>query len=292
VLAKVLLALGLVLLPLGLGARWAQETLLTQDGYLAAVAPLAGDPLIQAAVADAVSAALITPEQAADLVPILPDDLVESVVQGVLDRVEAAVGAALATEEFGRVWAVANAELHAAAIALLRGEPAGLQMQGGDLVLDLQPVRAEVRAILADRGVPLPPAADGAGPFVVVAEDPPLAWLSLAYRVAEPVLAWFFVLPIVLIGLGVLLAADRRRMLRRAGAGLLLVAAAVALGWLVGRWLAAGAFHGSPFAGTGTVVYDALAGGLVRSALWTAVAGASALAAGWAGGRPREQHRA
>jgi hypothetical protein len=287
VLAKVLLVLGLVLLPLGIGARWTHETLLTDDGYLDAVAPLAREPQIQAAVAEAVSATLITPQEAADLVPILPDDLVESVVQALLDRVDDAVVTALDSEEFVQVWTVANVELHASTIALLRGEPAGLELQDGDLVLDLQPVREEVRGILADRGVPVPSGSDRPGPYVVVAQDPPLAWLSRAYRVADPVLEWFVVLPVVLIGLGVVLAADRPRALRLAGLGLLLVAVAVALGWLLGLWLSSGAFSGSAFEGTGAVVYDALAAGLLRSALWTAVIGAVAALAGWGWGNMR-----
>lgn len=281
-LAKVLLVIGLLLLPLGLAGRWATTTLIDEQGYVAAVGPLAGDPRIQETLVEAVTGGLITPEQAADLVPLLPDEFVEAAVQAVLDRIDEAAASVVASEQFANVWTAANADLHSAALALLEDRPGGLQQQGDDLVLDLQPLRELVRAELQDLGVPLPPSAgSGSGPFVVVAQDANLAFVRAVYSVGRPMLAWFLLLPIALIVAGVLLAPDRLRALHRAGLGLLLVAAAMLVGWLIGRLLADGLFDLTVLAGTGTIVYDALTASILSGIAVTAVVGAGAAVAGW-----------
>lgn len=219
---------GCVLAPLALLAVWVHADLMTVNGYVETIAPVAAEATVQKAVADVlarqISAALDDAESWS-----LPKDAssaTSAVSEGLGTLTSKLALQAVQDPAFEELWAEANRKIHPLIVAAIRRES---DPGRSDVALDLGRVTAVVTDLLAEARVALPkplPKALRSSHVRLLASEP--------LRDAGAVLVVLDRLSVALVagalaGLmgGVVLAGDRRRAAVYAGAGLALAMVAL-----------------------------------------------------------------
>ncbi|WP_407110669.1 hypothetical protein ACE1N8_17970 [Streptomyces sp. DSM 116494] len=271
-LSAVLVALACLLTPCAALAGWAAFGLADTGRYVSAMAPLAADPAVREAVADAVGDEVVrrlapdtgTPADAA-LAPFLHD----------------AVRSFTRTSAFRTAWDAGNRTVHDAVLHALRDDMA----PRGPVTVDLAPVTAQVRERLAADRMPyadrIP--VEHTEVAVVPAED--VAGLRRGYRALDAAAPWLPPAAVVLAVTGIAVAVRRRRVLTATGLGTALGGALLFLAVLAGRRLTLAGLPGRLDRPAAAAIYDALTGSL-RTASWLLLAlGLTVALATWLTGR-------
>jgi hypothetical protein len=260
VAATVLVILGCVLAGPALAAYALDRQITDQDRYLAAVGPLAEDPVVRQAIAGRISGALN------ERLPASARRVVDSAVTKIVD-----------SDAFRSAWISINRAAHPRVIAMLRDEPGSLRIEDDTVLLDIGEVAAEVKARLVADGVPLAdrlPEITASVPLFsrpAVRRAIPAFGTMQALRIALPVTVT------ALLAAALIAARRRDRTLILAGTGIVVAMLLVVLyQWIARRQLVARS-KSPDLAGA---YYDALAGSL--STLRWVVLGAGA-ASGVAG---------
>jgi hypothetical protein len=156
--ATVLLVLFCICSAFSVPAIWAHNQVTNTDRYVRTVEPLASDPAIQSAVASRISTRLtdrldtqtltgeaLTSRQQALRAPIAA--AMNSYIDGIVQEV-------IASSQFQQFWSDANRAVHSAVSAILAGKNTGaIQLNNGQIVLDLKPLYAEIQNRLVARGI-------------------------------------------------------------------------------------------------------------------------------------------
>jgi len=141
VLAAGLATAFVTLLPAAVTGAWLRGTVLSTSGYVAAVTPVATNPVVRAAVREAVTsqsdAAL---NGAAKALPSVPAALAGPLTGGLAALSGNSVSQFMASPAFRQLWVSANTVAHGQLIALLNGNSTLVQPSGGQLVLNLAPL--------------------------------------------------------------------------------------------------------------------------------------------------------
>ena len=155
VLAAGLATAFVMLLPAAVTGAWLRGTVLSTSGYVAAVTPVATNPVVRATVREAVAsqsdAAL---NSAAKALPSVPAALAGPLTGGLAAVTGNNVSQFMASPAFLQLWVTANTVAHSQLIALLNGNSTLVQPSGGQVVLNLAPLPK----------IPFLPAAALAGP--------------------------------------------------------------------------------------------------------------------------------
>jgi hypothetical protein len=253
VLSGILIVVACLLAPLSVAAVWASTQISDTEQYVSTVAPLGSDPAVQNAIANAVSNAVIeavdvptlTSEALSalagqDFVPprvsgALPA-LAEPISNGIEGFIRSQVDNVVASRQFGTAWERVNRTAHGQIVALLEGRQGGIVSAQGDTVtLNLAPVVEEVKARLVQRGFTLAqniPAVDRS--FVLV-QSHAVTRAQNAYRILNTLGPWLPVVALVLFGVGVYLARDRRAALLRGALGVTGMIILLGIGLALGR---------------------------------------------------------
>jgi hypothetical protein len=124
---------------------------------------------------------------------------------------------ALGSERFRTLWSNANRVAHTAFVRVVRGEDGALlATSGGAFVVDLRELLIEVGDRLGLPGTLAERIPDDAGQLVVFESDE-LDTLQQVVRVVDLMSLYLFILVVVLYGVAVVLAVDRRVALRNVG---------------------------------------------------------------------------
>jgi len=202
-LAGLLLAVGLVLLPLGDLGLWTQRQLVPTDAFIDLTTDVLGEPDVQQALAERLTEELVARE------PRL------GVSQGLLTP---AIRRAIDTHAFESVLRFSVGGMHA---QLRRGDDQ-LSLDF-DAVLPI--VQTQVEAINPDVASQIPTAAELPSIVVIERDEAPQVWegVQLARRAS-----WVFpAVTLLVLAAAVALASKRGRMLLVAGIGLVLVSIAL-----------------------------------------------------------------
>ncbi len=222
--ATLLALLAAVLVVASVTARYARSELLDTDRYVETVAPLASDPQVQAAVTDRVTheimARLPLEKLAGDLAAAvnLPRaqsiiDLVTPAVSSWLqNQIHKVVGEVVTSPRFASVWIEVNRKAHQNVEGLLTGQGGPmLHSNGTDIVIDLGPVLAAARQELVDRGFGLAARIPDMSIPYTVAQVDQLPEIQRYVRLLDVSATWLPLLALLLLGLAVWTAPDRRR---------------------------------------------------------------------------------
>ncbi len=235
--ATVLIVLGCVLAPVSVLSVWASSVLTDGEQYVQTMAPIADDPGVQAAIADAVTNAIIDnldvagitssaldtlaglenmPPRVADALPALAAPL----TRGIESFTQTQAMNFVTSDEFGRIWDEVNGEAHEQVVALLEGNPDGVvTSEDGTIALNLAPVIAEVKARLVDRGFELAAQIPEVDRSFTLVESPELARAQRWYSMLNTFAAWPALLGLACLAAGIALAHDRRKALLRGALG-------------------------------------------------------------------------
>lgn len=279
-LSAVLIALACLFVPCGTLAGWAAYGLADTGRYVAAMAPLAGDPAVRDAVADTVGDGVL-------------DEVAAGPVNGTVRLfVRDAARSFTRTEAFREGWDAANRTVHGAVLRALRDEDA----EGRPVTVDLAPVAARVRDRLTEDNVPFARRIPVRHTAVTVLPAHEVDRLRKGFHVLDVAAFW---LPLAAIGFavaGIAVAARRRHAVTAAGIGTALGGALLALAVVVGRRLTLAELPGAVDGPAAGAVYDALTETL-RTASWLLVGlGLTVALTSWLTGRygplPRHRRRA
>ncbi|EFL33522.1 integral membrane protein [Streptomyces viridochromogenes DSM 40736] len=268
-----MLGLACLLLPFGALATWAAHGLTDTGRYVRTMAPLAADPDVRLAVADAVGDGIM---RAAG------HDLDSGPLRGAAGPfVHDAVRSFTRTEAFRAAWDAANQALHAAVLDALRHDDA----RPADVTVDVAPVVARIKRQLTDDHVSFAHRIPVTHTRVPVLPAGNVDRLRKGYHVLDTAAFWLPLTAAVLAVAGIAVAACRRRAVAALGLGTALGGGLLVLAVAIGRRLTLAdlpdALH-RPAAGA---VYDALTATL-RTVSWLLLALGLAVALGsWLTGR-------
>jgi hypothetical protein len=233
-LAWVVLVLGCVVLLIANVAVFARTLVFDTDTFVDVLAPEQPDEEVIAGVADVLSDQIVTATAVQDRIQELtPRDnaLVAAAVADAAENIiDDTVRAVMQNDRFRELWHDAVTRAHEQFVALVEGDTRQ------PVLLDLRPAVERVDQSLEDRGIDLIDDAtvDEVGEIVALRRsqiDEVRQSVDLARRlvIALPIVA------IVLIAAAVALAPDRRRMLARAGVGIVVAMVATALALRIAR---------------------------------------------------------
>lgn len=272
-LSVVALVLACLLVPFGTLASWAAHGLADTGRYVRTMAPLAADPDVQRAVADAVGDGIMREAG---------HELDTGPLRGTVGPfVHDAVRSFTRTEAFRTGWDAANQAVHDAVLRALRDDGT----RAAPVTVDLAPVVARVKRQLTEDHVPFAhriPVLHARVP-VLPADD--VDRLRRGYHVLDTAAFWLPLAAAVCAVAGIALAACRRRAVTALGLGTALGGGLLVLAVAIGRRLTLADLPDTLHRPAAGAVYDALTSTLV-SVSWLLLALGLTVALGsWLTGR-------
>ncbi|HTY73730.1 MAG TPA: hypothetical protein VMI11_15130 [Actinomycetes bacterium] len=234
VVASILIVVAALLVPLSVLAVWAHDQVSNTDRYVKTVGPLAADPAVQKAVANRISTEIFDyldvnqlTSQAVDalqnlgLPPRVSSSLSALAVpisNGVQSFVTEQVDNFVSSKAFQEAWVAANREAHAQMVAVLSGKKSGLvQVNGQTVSVNLSAVIDTIKTQLVARGFTLAKNIPEVNAQFTIFQSKDLTKAQRYYRLLDRVSTWLPILALVLLGVAVFIARDRRRFLMWAG---------------------------------------------------------------------------
>ncbi|MDX2573790.1 hypothetical protein [Streptomyces scabiei] len=270
-LSAALTVLACLLMPTGALAAWATYEIADRTRYEAVMAPLAADPAVREALADAVAAGILREVRVG---PRLRRPVREFTYD--------AAHSFTRTEAFRTAWHLTNRAAHDAVLTAVREEGAygrsgagrGGAHGGGayagavrPVMLDLAPIGELVKRQLVRDHVPFAHRIPVAHTEVEVLSATELVQLRKGYRVLEIAAFWLPVGALALAAGGILVATQRRRAVCATGLGAALGGALLGVAVALGRHLTLADLPPDVSPAAAGAVYDALTATL-RSVTW------------------------
>ncbi|MEU6688239.1 hypothetical protein [Streptomyces sp. NPDC046832] len=273
VLSAVSLVLACLLVPVGALASWAAHGLTDTGRYVRTMAPLADDPDVRSAVADAVGDGVLR-ETGRRTDNGAPPTAVEPFVRD-------AARSFTRTETYRTAWDAANRAVHGAVLRALRDDGA----RGTPVTVDPAPVIARVKRQLSDDHVPFAHRIPVTHTRIPVLPADDTDRLRKGYHVLDTAAFWLPLAAAVLAVAAITVAACRRRALTALGLGTALGGALLVLAVALGRRLTLADLPDTLHRPAAGAVYDALTVTL-RTVSWLLCAlGLAVAAAAWVTGR-------
>jgi hypothetical protein len=234
VIAWILLVLASLLIPIAVIAGWAITTVTNTDQYVATMAPLARDPVIQQHLATKATDALFSTHAAQNKIESVLPEKAKPIVQPITDQVKSYVSdlalKVFESPHFGSLWDRLNHRSHGAVVDILTGkQSARLQKleSGGQVALNLTPALTDLIDKLNSRGVtlfnPLKPILlehQKLG-LTIVSKDQ-ISKFSGYFNLIVKLRWWIPVIALVVGILAIVVAVQRRKTLLRLTVGIAL----------------------------------------------------------------------
>ncbi|WP_309097793.1 hypothetical protein [Streptomyces sp.] len=266
-LSAVLLVLACLLLPFGALASWAAHGLADTGRWVRTMAPLAADPDVRRAAADALGDGVL---RAAG----------PELHSGAGSFVHDAARSFTRTEAFAAAWDASNRAVHTAVLRALRADAPATPV-----TVDLAPVVDRVKRRLSEDHVPFAHRIPVTHTRVPVLPAGDVDRLRKGYQVLDTAAFWLPLTAAVLAVTGIAVAACRRRAVTALGLGTALGGALLVLAVAVGRRLTLADLPDALRGPAAGAVYDALTATL-RTVSWLLCAlGLAVALGGWLTGR-------
>lgn len=298
--AVLIFVIAAALTPLAMLGNWGHATVVNSEQFLATVGPLAESPQVQAAVSEAVSAAIVKQVDTTAIVGdflggLLNNDQLSAslsapIAAGVNKLIGEIVQGFIASDAFQKVWVTLAGATQKSVVAILQGGNEGpVQMQGDQVVLDISDLLTAVQSQLVAQGVSLAdkvtvPASDRQ---IVLFEAPVVAQLQFVYSLTSPILQWFPLLMAILFGLAITLARRRPRMVLAVGIALVVTGGLTTWALGVGKTFFVDQLAGTVFGGASGVFWDTLLNYLMTGLQGLMIFGVVVAIAGWFAGSSR-----
>ena len=298
--AVLIFVIAAALTPLAMLGNWGHATVVNSEQFLATVGPLAESPQVQAAVSEAVSAAIVKQVDTTAIVGdflggLLNNDQLSAslsapIAAGVNKLIGEIVQGFIASDAFQKVWVTLAGATQKSVVAILQGGNEGpVQMQGDQVVLDISDLLTAVQSQLVAQGVSLAdkvtiPESDRQ---IVLFEAPVVAQLQFVYSLTSPILQWFPLLMAILFGLAIILARRRPRMVLAVGIALVVTGGLTTWALGVGKTFFVDQLAGTVFGGASGVFWDTLLNYLMTGLQGLMIFGVVVAIAGWFAGSSR-----
>src|SRR3954452_13191662 len=236
--AILLITVSCLLAPLSVVSVWASRQVSDTDRYVATVAPLAHDPAVQRAVADAVTTQVLAEIDVSRLTRQTLDALAARGVppavaanlaalsgplaNGIESFTRTQINKIVASPAFATLWEQANRAAHKNLVKLLEGNQSGAVRTNGDAVtLNLAPIIAQVKQQLVANGFSIADKIPTVNREFVLARSDSVTKAQGLYRVLNSMGLWLPIIALLLFAAGIMLARDRRKSLLFGSLGIL-----------------------------------------------------------------------
>ncbi len=221
--AVVLLLIAAILVTSALVARFARGELLDTDRYVSTVAPLASDPAVQTAITNRVTQELVDQidvpalaQQAAQASELTRAPAIANLISGpISDWVESFIHTHVAnfvqSERFAKLWTTINTVAHTQVNAILTGNGKVLKTKDDQVLLDLSPVIAAVKADLVADGFGIVSKIPDVSVTFPLVESDKLPKIQRAAKHLDTLATWLPWIALLIFGLAVWLAPGHRR---------------------------------------------------------------------------------
>lgn len=250
--AVVLIALAALIAPIAVVGTWSRVQLVDTDTFVSTFAPLIDEPGVQDLLTTQVTSAIQDKVNISDLIGNTADEAkakLPAVADAPIDRLAKAaetgaqnlltstVRAVVSSEQFAKTWQVALRHAHDRTERLLQGDnDDALQLsEDGTLSIQLQPIVAEVKQRLTERGFPFAAAIPTIDRQVTLVRADAFSTVQAVYNVAITTGFWLPWLVLLMVVAGVLLARHRSTAVMWAGAAFAVSLGLLAAGFGVGR---------------------------------------------------------
>ena len=253
-LSITLLVIGCVLTPVAVTAKWASTMVSDQDAYLAAVEPLATDPVIVSALENRVSSAIdeqITNLQLADKIgdelqslglppklATLATGYLATFRSDITNAIHNMVNELVTSPKFAELWNAANAKAHETFVTAMQGGYDQDLEKLHSINLDLTQGVAAVKTKLASAGVSWANQIPDVPVVFNLTGQADLAQIAQYYNLINTLGAWLPWIVGLLLLASILIAPSRLTGLARAGFWVLISLLVLVVGLAVGKsWL-------------------------------------------------------
>lgn len=259
-------------------AVWTHRTLLNEDAWIENIAdPIAEDPAVAAAISqgltDRIFDAIDIKGRLQSVLPDLLDFVAGTIENSLRERVQTRLDVALRSDEAKTAWEAANRFAHERILAIIRGESETIVSEEGVIYLDMRGLLEVALRALQDAGVigadvVIPDftsfetpdrvqawleqnlgVAPGTDIFLVpLAESSAIETARLALQVFDVAVIVLIIAAVLLAGLTILVALDRRRATVQLAIGLAVsfaisyLAIGAIQGWIIGQLTTGGGF--------------------------------------------------
>ena len=220
----VVLFLAAVLGGVAVVAGYVRSQVLDTDTYVATVAPLATDPVVQDALAQRLANVIVTRADLAGTAnglasrlveqgaPQRVTDLVSPLVSGITTFLDNTIRKLLATPQFEAIWQDMNRAAHQGLVTVLTGRKSQLVNSSGDTVtIDLGQLLVPLKQRLVERGITFAGKIPNVSIPYTIVESSQLPKIRTYVRVLNAVGTWLpYVALVVFVG-GFLITPNRRR---------------------------------------------------------------------------------
>lgn len=228
-LATVFIVIGALLAPVAVIGSWVAVSLTDTDHFVAAYAPLASDPQVQAFVTSEVVEIVNDQVDVAQLTSDVIDGIIElgtgpvastaletlkgPASQGILSLIESTVNGFVTSDAFATVWAESLRISHSQVVSAMTNDPdSALQIsQTGEVGIQLGPIIAQVKTVLIDKGLGFAEQIPAIDRTIVIAQSDSLPTIQFFYNLTVSLGTWLPLIAIAFLALGVAVA--RRRAL-------------------------------------------------------------------------------
>jgi len=234
--AIVLIVFGCVFAPLSVVAVWTANQVSNTDRFVANMEPLIHEPAIQRFLTDKIATEISSQLKVQALANQVSTELNKlglsqvatllhgasgSLASGVDGFIHNEVAKVVASPQVARLWPQLNRTVHDELVKALSGQGNGsVSVRNGQVVLDLGPLIDEVKSRLSARGFTLVNQIPQIHPTVALFSAKYLVKAQRGYRALNTLKIVLPILTLVLLGVGVFVARNRRRALIGAGLGL------------------------------------------------------------------------
>jgi len=275
IVATLLIVVGCVLAPLSVVAVWARNQVTNTDRYVETVAPLIRDPAIQDAITNRIVAEVFTyvdvsglTTQAVDalasrgLPPRLADQLralAGPIETGVESSTRSQVEKIVQSDAFAAAWVQANRVAHAELVKALTGEGGGVITVANNTVsVNMAALITVVKQQLVAAGFDLAARIPEVHASFVLFQSVDIGRAQRGFHLLNVLGLWLPVIAVVLLAVGVYVAADHRQALVGAGVGVAVAMVALALGLALFRAAYLDALPATVNHDAAAVLYDAI----------------------------------
>jgi hypothetical protein len=280
--------------------HWGHRTVIDSERYIQTVGPLIEQPEVQAALATAVTDAVVakvdTTSQVEGLLGNLfpdagfTDQLAAPIAAGINSLIGELVTKFVASDQFATVWIQLNTAAQKGVVLVLEGKDGGIvRLDGDNLVLDTSVALQAIQQKLVDSGITAAanvtiPESDSQ---IVLANTPGLAQVQTIYSLTAPILQWLPLIVAIMFGLAIGFARRRARTTVATGIVLLVSGVVILLGLGIGETAFVNELAGTPWGPAAGVFWSTLLDYLVAGTQAIVTLGIVVIIAGWFGGRTR-----
>ena len=159
IVAAVLVAVGVLLVPVSMSAIWVRRTLLDTDQYVATVGPLARNSDIQHGLADRITTALFADgrveKEIADVLPPRAEVIAAPISSGLEGVANGAALKLFQSDRFQTLWENTNRRAHTALVKVVTGGGSRISTKDGSVSVNLEQIFTNVKHRLDTRGITL-----------------------------------------------------------------------------------------------------------------------------------------